>query len=77
MVLNTRPLDWESTTLTTRPKSSAKKIKNPKGFIDYQQTTDGVYENLKDYNPTKIRKVLIVFDHMRADIEANKKLKVP
>ena len=73
MVLNTRPLDWESTTLTTRPKSRAKKIKNPKAIIDYPQTTD-VYENLEDYNPTKKRKVLIVFDHMRADIDANQKL---
>ena len=73
MVLNTGPLDWESSTLTTRPKSRANKIKNPKVFIDYSQATDDVYENLEDYNPTKKRKVLIVFD-MRADIEANKKL---
>ena len=32
-----------------------------------------VYENLEDYNPTKNRKMLIVFDDMIADIEANKK----
>ena len=25
-----------------------KKIKNPKTFIDYSQTTDDVYDNLKD-----------------------------
>ena len=74
MVLNTRALDWKSTTLTTRPKSRAKKIKNSKAFIDYPQKTDDVYGNLEDYNPTKKRKVLIVFDHMRADIEANQKL---
>ena len=71
MVLNIGPLDWESSTLTTRPKSRAYKIKNPQAFIDYSQTTDDVYENLEDYNPKK--EVLIVFD-MRADIEANQKL---
>ena len=73
MVLNTRLLDWESSTLTTRPKSRANKIKNPKAFIYYSQTNDDVYQNLEDYNPTKKRKLLIVFD-MRADIEANQKL---
>ena len=74
MILNTGPLDWESNTLTNWPKSRSKKIKNPKSFIDYSQTTYDVYENLEDYNPTKKRKVLIVFDGMRADIETNQKL---
>ena len=48
-------------------------LKNPKTFIDYSQTIDDVYENLKDY-PTKKRRVLIVFDDMIADMESNKKL---
>ena len=42
-------------------------------FIDYSQTIDDVYENLKDYNQTKKRRVLIVFD-MIADMESKKKL---
>ena len=33
-----------------------------------------VYENLGDINPTKKRRVLIVFDDMIADMECNKKL---
>ena len=41
-------------------------------FIDYSQTIDDAYENLEDYNPTKKRKVLILFDHMIADIDTNK-----
>ena len=49
-------------------------MKIPKAFIDYSQTTDDVCENLEPCNPTKKRKVLIVFDHMTADIEANQKL---
>ena len=32
-----------------------------------------VYENLDDYNQTKKRRVLIVFDDMVADMESNKK----
>ena len=73
MVLNTGTLDWESSTLNTRPKSRADKIKNPKAFIDYSWLTDDVYETLEDYNLTKKRKVLTVFD-MRAYIEANQML---
>ena len=38
------------------------------------QTTDDVYENLKDYNTTKKRKVLVVFDDIIKDMESNKKL---
>ena len=30
---------------------------------------DGVYENLEDHNPTKKRKVLIVFDDLIVNIE--------
>ena len=42
-------------------------------FFD-SQTIDDLYENLEDYNPTKKRKVLIVFDYMTADIKNNDKL---
>ena len=34
-------------------KVKIKQAKNQKALIDYSQTTDGVYENLKDYNPKK------------------------
>ena len=33
-----------------------------------------IYENLEDYNPTKKRRVLTVFDDIIVDIESNKKL---
>ena len=56
-----------------RENVGTKKLKTPKAFIDYSQTID-VYENLEDYNPTKKRKVLIVFGDMIVDIGANKKL---
>ena len=48
-------------------------LKIPKVFIDYLQTVDDVYENMKDYNPTRKKRVLIVFDDMTADVESKKK----
>ena len=57
-----------------REKVGTEKLKNPKAFIYYPQTIDGVYENLEDYNPMKKKRVLIVFDDMIIDTEANKKV---
>ena len=56
-----------------RKEVGIKELKNPEAFIDHSQTTDDVYENLGDYNPTKKKKVLIVFEVMIGDMEANKK----
>ena len=53
-----------------REKVEIEKLKNSKAFIDYSQTIDGVYENLEDYNPTKKRRVLVVFYDMIADMES-------
>ena len=44
-------------------------------FIDCSNTMDGVYQNIDDYNPSRKRKILIVFDDMIADIMSNKKFK--
>ena len=49
-------------------------LKYLKAFIDYSQIIDEVYENLKDHNRTRKRRVLIVFDDVIADMESNKKL---
>ena len=54
-----------------REKVRLKKLKNPKVFINYLHTIDDVYENLEDYNPTKKRRILIVFDGMIVDMESN------
>ena len=55
-------------------KAGIKIFKNPNGLIDNSQTIDDVYENPKDYNPTKKTKMLIVLDGMIADMDANKML---
>ena len=57
-----------------REKVGIKTLKNPKAFIDYSQTIEDIYENLEDYNPTKKRIVLKVFDDIIADMESYKKL---
>ena len=57
-----------------REKVGTEHLKNPKTFVDYSRKIDNVYENLADYNPTKNRRVLIVFDDMIADMKFNKKL---
>ena len=35
---------------------------------------DDFYENIKEYNPNKERKILIVFDDMITDMLSNKSL---
>ena len=50
-----------------REEVGIKQTKNPKAFIDYWQPIGDVYENLKDYNPTKGRKVLAVLDGMKTN----------
>ena len=46
---------------------------DPNAFIECSNTKDDVYENIDDYNPSRKRKILIVFDDMIADIMTNKK----
>ena len=41
-------------------------------FIECSNLMDNVYENTDDYNPSRKRKILIVFDDMTADIKSNK-----
>ena len=41
-----------------------KHLNDPKAFIEYSQCMDCVYNNIDDYNPTRKRKTLIVFDDM-------------
>ena len=45
-----------------------------KAFIEYSNAMDDIYENIEEYNPSKIRKILTVFDDMIADMLTNRKL---
>ena len=46
---------------------------DPNAFIECSNTMDCVYQNINDYNPSRKRKLLIVFDDTIADIMTNKK----
>ena len=50
-----------------------KHLNDPKAFIEYLGYMDDVYSNINDYNPSRKRKILIVFDDMVAGIMTNKK----
>ena len=44
-------------------------------LLSVEITVDDVYEDINDYNPSRKRKVIIVFDDMMiADIMTNKKI---
>ena len=45
-----------------------------KASIKYSNDMDDIYKNIKEYNPNRKRKILIVFDDMISDMLSNKKL---
>ena len=70
LFIHQRSIQIKMSLINRREKEGIETLKNSKAFIEYSQTIDDVYENLEDYNPTKKRKVLIVFDD--ANMETNK-----
>ena len=50
-----------------------KHLDDSNAFIECSNTMDDVYENIDGYNPSRERKILIVFDDMIAEIMTNKK----
>ena len=57
-----------------REEAGINYLNDPNAFIQYFNNMDDVFENIHDYNPSRERKVLIVFDDMIAEIMTNKKL---
>ena len=51
-----------------------KHLNDPKSIIEHSNTMDDIFNNIDDCNPTKKRRILIVFDDMIADIMINKNL---
>ena len=58
--------------INEREKVRIKKL--IQAYIDYSQTIDDFYTNLEYYNPTKKRRVIVVFNDMVVDMDSNKKL---
>ena len=57
-----------------REDVGTKHLNDPETFIEYYNTMDDVYKDIDECNPSRERKVLIVFDNMIADIMTNKKI---
>ena len=58
--------------IKNRENVGIKHSNDPNAFIECSNTMDDVYENINDYNPSRKRKILIVFDGTIADIMSNK-----
>ena len=58
-----------------REDAGIRHLNDPNAFIECSKTLHDVYENIDDYNPSRKRKILIVFDDMIANIMTNKKFK--
>ena len=56
-----------------RKDAGIKHSNNRNAFIKCSNTMDDVFENIHDYNSSRKRKILIVFDDMIADTRTNKK----
>ena len=52
-----------------------KHLNDPNAFIVCSNSMNDVYENVQDYNSSRKRKILIVFDDMIAGIMTNKNFK--
>ena len=59
--------------IKNRENAGIKHVNDSNAFIEYSNTMDDVYENVDNYNPSRKRKILIIFDDMIADIMTNKK----
>ena len=61
--------------INKRKQAGIKNLNDPKAFIEYSDDMNDVYKKISDYNKKHDKKVLLVFDHMIADIEYNKNFK--
>ena len=62
--------------IKTRENVGPKRLHDPKSFTEYSSYMDDVYNNIDDYNWTRKRKILTVFDDMIGDIMTNIKFQV-
>ena len=58
--------------LIKKRDAGTKHLNDSNAFIEWSSTTDDIYENIDDYNPSRKIKILIMFDSMIAGIMTNK-----
>ena len=56
-----------------RKRTGLQHLNDSKAFIEFLNGMNDVYKNIEEHNPNRKRKILILFDHMIADILSNKK----
>ena len=56
-----------------RENAGIKHLNDSKASTEYSNTMNDVYENINNYNSSRKRKILIIFDDMITDITTNKK----
>ena len=64
---------YEKLLIKKRENAGIKHLNDSTAFLECFNTMDHVYENIDNYNPSRKRKILIVFDDMIADIMTNEK----
>ena len=60
--------------INIQENTDLKHLNDLKAFIEYSNDMDDVCKNIKEHNPNKKRKILMVFDDMIVDMLSNKKL---
>ena len=58
--------------IKNRENAVIKHVNDSNEFTEYSNMMDDVSENIDDYNPSRKRKILIIFDDMIADIMTKK-----
>ena len=61
--------------INKREQAGIKNLNDPHAFIEYSNDMNDVLDDINNYNKSRDKKVLIVFDDMIADIEYNKNFK--
>ena len=60
--------------INKKESTGLKYLNDSKTFIEYSNNLDDIYKNIKEYNPNKKQKILIVFNDIVADMLSKKKL---
>ena len=61
--------------INKREQAGIKNLNDPHVFIEYSNDMDDVFDNINNYNKNRVKKVLITFDDMIADIIRSEKFK--
>ena len=67
---------WYEYLIKKHKNAGIKHFNDLKSHIERSNTLDDVYENIDDYNPSRKRKLAIVFDDIIADVKSKKKFQL-